>query len=614
MATRFASCFLSWLIGVLSAHTTPELHRLVTFGAMRGATVEVELVGEKLATASGVWFDTPDLTWTETLEASDKKLRGRIRVAAQAPLGPHIVYVRLKNGRSNSRLFNVTQFLSLLEAEPNDPPNPPQQIELRPQVIYGYMEGRIDVDVYTFQAKAGERWTFDLRSLEYGSHLECEMSIEDEHGRRVAFNDDRDEYLETPLIDHTFERSGAYRLKVDQYRGPQGVDCGTNCGYMLQISQLPVLLSAFPLGAAAGSRANVRIQGRALNSVREVYLVRVRNGEYYRLTFPYSIPVSIGPDPRHPPVIRGHVARTSANNLEAVFDVPWDAEPGLWRLWTNGPAGAADGVNLEITRLPEYSEKDAAQRDDLGMREAVINGSLDRDGEEDAFPIAARADRPLHAWTQAVQLGLPYIDTVLELFDSNGKLLAEHDDLMTGQGTVIGNPDSSLYYVPAKDETLRLVVRDRIGRGGPTYSYRLHLRNERPGFQLQTDPEEFTVARGAKEDLTALVIREPGFEEGVEIWVEGLPEGAESTRGSIRAGQYFGPSDDGDNVIIPHAALTIRVPERVAPGYYPIRVFGKSSSGQVVEAFTTLWIGPKGKRNDIRRPVPATTMTVVDAH
>jgi hypothetical protein len=167
--------------------------------------------------------------------------------------------------------------------------------------------------------------------------------------------------------------------------------------------------------------------------------------------------------------------------------------------------------------------------------------------------------------------------------------------------------------LPAKDEVLRLVVRDRIGRGGLTYSYRLHLRTERPGFQIQTDPEEFTVERGGASELTALVIREPGFEERVEIWIEGLPEGAEATRSSIRAGQYFGPSDDGDNIIIPRAALKIRVPERIAAGDYPIRVLGKSSSGQVVQGFTTLWIGPKGQRNDIRRPVPATTMTVVDA-
>ena len=130
MATRFASCFLSGLFCVLSGQTTPQLHRLAPLGAMRGTTVEVELIGEKLGTASDVRFDTPDLVWTETLEAAETKVRGKVTVAPQAALGPHIVYARLKNGRTNSRLFNVTQFPSLNEIEPNDPPKPPQQIEL----------------------------------------------------------------------------------------------------------------------------------------------------------------------------------------------------------------------------------------------------------------------------------------------------------------------------------------------------------------------------------------------------------------------------------------------------------------------------------------------------
>ncbi len=590
-----------------------EFHRLFPFGGMRGTTVEVELVGQGLAATTGVWFDTPDLDWTGTREAGDKSVKGAVRIAETAALGPHLLHIRLKNGRTNSRLFNVTQFPSVLEVEPNDPPQAGQEIQLRPQVIHGYMEGRIDIDVYTFQAKAGERWTFDLRSLEYGSHLECEMGLEDERGKRVAFNDDRDDYLETPFIDHTFARTGVYRLKIDQYRGPQGVGCGSNCGYMLQISQLPVALSAFPLGLPAGRRNSMRIHGQGLDSVREVLLTQVRAGEYYRLTFPYSIPIRIGPDARQAAVIQGRLKHASPTDLEAEFDVPAGAEPGLWRLWTKGQSGTADGISVEITRLPVYSEQEARRRPDLGAGEAVVAGSLDREGEEDDYPIAARAGKPLHLWTLATQLGLPLLDTVLELFDSSGKLLAEHDDLMTGQGTVIGNPDSSLYYVPSKNEKLRLVVRDRTGRGGPTFSYLLHSANERPGFQIQTDPEEFTIARGGEAEITALLIREPGFEEGVEFWVEGLPAGATATRGSVRPGQYFGPSDDGDNVIIPHSALRIQAPSNAALGDYPIRVFGKSTSGRVVEAFTTLWIGPRSKRNDIRRPVPATTMTIVDA-
>lgn len=588
------NCFRKLPLALLPVvcSAAPWIDRVTPLGAVRGATAEVEFIGRELSNVTDVWFDTPDLRWMKTAEATAQRVAGTVAVGREAALGPHLVHVRTKDGRTNTRLFNVTQFPGVLEQEPNDPPHAPQSITLAPQVIHGYLKGRVDIDVYRFEARAGERWTFDIRSLEYGSHLECELSLEDVQGKRVAFNDDRDDYLETPFLEHTFARSGTYRLKVDQYRGPQQVDCSANCGYMLQISQLPVVLSASPMGAVAGTTTRVRLHERHLEKLRRVYLTPVRLGEYYRLTFPFTMPLRARPD-RAATRVEGKVIGTA----EAEFALPASMEPGLWRLWVEDPAGVTDSLSFEVTAAA-----------------GAVDGSLDREGEEDSYDIDAVAGKPLHFYTLATQLGLPYLDTVLELFDGNGKLVAEHDDLMTGQGTVIGNPDSSLYYTPDKTERLRLVVRDRINRGGETYSYRLHQRSALPGFQLQTDPEEFRVFRGQEAELSVLLIPEPGFKEVVEVWAEGLPPGLTASKGQFRGGQYFGPSDDGDNVIIPDVHLKFRADGAMPVGEYPIRIYGRAASGGApVEAFTTLWIGPPGKRNDVRRPLPAITVNVVDA-
>ena len=201
----------------------------------------------------------------------------------------------------------------------------------------------------------------------------------------------------------------------------------------------------------------------------------------------------------------------------------------------------------------------------------------------------------------------------LELFDREDNLVAEHDDVMTGQGTVIGNPDSSLVYVPKQDGPLKLVVRDRIGRGGPTFQYRLKIETKHSGFQLLAQPENFTVPRGESAKLSVLLIREPGFEDGVEVWVEGLPTGVDAPSGSFRADQYFGPSADGDNIIIPQLTFPIEAPASLRPGAYPFQVYGRAKSGGlVVPAHTSLWIGPGIKRNDHRRPIPRIAMNVVE--
>jgi hypothetical protein len=205
-------------------------------------------------------------------------------------------------------------------------------------------------------------------------------------------------------------------------------------------------------------------------------------------------------------------------------------------------------------------------------------------------------------------MGLPEIDTVLELWSTEGKLLAEHDDLETGQGTVIGNPDSSLYYLPQKSETATLLVRDRTDRTGPTYSYRLHTKEESPGFQLLYEPEELSAVAGEEAEFEALLIKQPGFDKAVDVWVEGHPE----AKGRFRADQHFGPSGDGDNINIPVVNLKLKVPANAPPGDYPIRLRAQAEnqSGPIVEGLSTLWIGPQGKRNDTRRPLASPSIYI----
>ena len=410
-------------------------------------------------------------------------------------------------------------------------------------------------------------------------------------------------------------KDGSYYLQLDQYRGPQNVDCGRNCGYMLRISQLPLMQAVYPLGARRGTTAHITLVGSALDSAESVYIKRVRGAENYRMTYPYTMPIDMGPDPKRSadiPKTPGSIVSRSPTRLEAKIEIPPDARVGLWRIWVQGPHGSTDGLSFEVGDRPEYTEANL-RRLDLRQGEIVINASLDAEGEEDIYEIEGVAGKPLHIRTLAVQLGLPYIDTVLELFDADGKLVAEHDDVMTGQGTVIGNPDSSLFYIPEQDGLLKLVVRDRTGRGGPTFQYRLKIKSARPSFQLLAEPENFTVPKGHSAELAVLFIRQPGFEDDVEVWIDGLPGQTETLAGKFRADQFFGPSADGDNVIIPELKFRIPAPESLAPGSYPFQVRGRAGSGgPIVEAHTSLWVGPPRKRNDIRRPLPAIAMHIIE--
>lgn len=610
-AARILGLVLASLCSAAEPPGAPWIDRLEPFGAAQGETIEVRIVGERLEAATNVEFDTDELTWVETLSAEPDALIGRVYIKPGANLGAHTVDLRAPNGRSNGRLFYVDGLPSRKEADPNDSVESAQRIQLEPQVLHGSLPESPDRDYYRFEARAGERWIFDVRSIEYGGFLESNISLLDSSGERVAFSDDRDDYQETPTLEHVFDDAGQYYLVVDQYRGPQGVNCAKNCGYMLRISQTPIVEASHPLGARRGSSVRLSLRGRGLAELESVWLVPARNAEHYRLTFPFTMPVRAAAEPAHSTLLNGKILSASAAEATVEVEIPSDAPTGLWRLWAASAAGPVEGLSFVVDDLPALPELQARKKG-LDGGPLAVNGSLDEPEEEDIFTFQARRGQPVHFSVLAVQLGLPYIDPVLEISNAEGVFVAEHDDLMSGQGTVIGNPDSSLYWTPEADGEFRLHVRDRIGRGGPSFVYRLVFDSAKPGFSMITDAENPVVAQGGEGPIGVLLIRDPGFEQAVEVWAEGVPDGLEIGRSGFRADQPFGPSGDGDNVLIPELFLSISADSKLPLGDYKICILGKSEDGRVVEAFSTLWIGPPSKRNDVRRPRAAITLTVVE--
>jgi hypothetical protein len=561
-----------WPLVVLTA-----LHPL---GGQVGTAVELSITGAELGTATNVEFDCADLVWKHTIRREAGLLSGVVAIAPGAAPGGHMLRVLTAKGPSTSLLFNVGQYPAMVESDKRVVPALPAE-------IYGRLDGAADIDQYWFSAKAGERWLFDLMAMDHGSAVEARMMLLDSQGEKIAYNDDRDHFNEDPLIEHTFAKDGVYSVKLDQYRGPRGFTFGKNNAYVLRISALPRVVSVAPLGARRGAAARFVVEGSGLGRVERVYLTELRRAEYARMTYPYTIPIRFRADPDRVARIEGRVTAAAGERLEASFEIPADAAKGLWQLWVAGPQGAAAGLRLEI--------------DDGNAMDRVLTQ------RRDVHRVEARADEPLHFETLSAQLGGPFLDTVLTLRDEAGKKLAENDDVVAGQGGLLGNPDSSLFYTPKQNGTLLLEVRDRLNRGGATYPYRLKIDNATPSFQLFTTPENPVARAGEAAEIKVHLVREAGFEGEVEIWVEGGP------RARFRADQRFEPNADGADMLIPE--ITLQVPAGAAAGTQRVRIFGKAvSGGPTVEAHTATMIGPiyQGDWNFYRRPVPEITMTVIE--
>lgn len=596
----------------------PNIVRVFPLGGQAGTDVTLEILGDRLSNTTVVNFDSSDITWLQTIESSSRRLKGIVRIAPNAAFGPHMLRASTLDGHSTSAMFNVDQFPSVMEAEPNGTIETAQQIDTFPAEVQGRLDGAADLDIFAFRVRKGERRIFDLRSIEHGSAVEVRMILLDSSGKRVAFNDDRDDFDENPLVEHTFQESGTYYVKLDQYRGPRGFNFGKNCSYILRVSNLPQVSYVSPLGLRSGKSGRIRINGKALADIKEVYLKEIRQAEYARMTYPYTMPIRFSHDSTSEAKtsrISGKIVGRSATHVDAEFQVLANAQSGLWRLWAVSPQGVTDGISIEISQSEEFEESQAADRD--LPTTFNLNGCLCQSGKKDVYRFQGKAGQPLHFSTLAAQIGVPRLDSVLQLRDSAGKKLAENDDVVAGQGSLLGNSDSSLFYTPKEDGPLFLTVRDRTGRGGPDFQYRLKVDNRAPSFQLFTTPENFTAAQGGTGTIKVHLVREAGFEGEVSVWFEGFPPGIEPPKGKFRADQLFEPNADGADMIIPEIAFSVSVPSSVLPGRYPIRVFGVASNEEgnsnrrVVEGHATVMIGPLlDLWNFIRRPAPEIELTV----
>lgn len=601
------------------AQPPPKLSRVYPLGGQLGTTVPVEILGERLSDAARLEFDCKDLTWERTTEESTPgKLKGAISISGTAALGSHMFRIITRGGSSNSGIFNVGQFRSIAEIEPNNNPAVAQTINAFPVEVQGVLEGAPDSDVFAFEASEKQRWVFDLRSIEEGSAVEARMLLLDAAGQRIVFNDDRNDFNENPRIEYTFPVAGKYYIKLDQYRGPRGFNFGKLSAYTLRFSALPVVTSLRPLALRAGATATLRLTGTGMDSVAHIYVTELRQAEYARMTYPYTMPIKFRPDPeegRNASRLDGQVTQRAPGQVEVRFDVPEDVHEGVWRLWLVGANGTAEAGSLVIENCPTLDEKDAREAA-LGVEPLTVVGALEKTGERDVFRFRVKAGEPVHFSTLAMQLGVPFLDTVLTLRDESGKKLAENDDVVAGQGTLLGNPDSSLFYTPKQDGTVSLEVHDRLRRGGTGYEYCIKVERRAPSFQLFTTPENVTAAQGGVAEIKVHLVREEGFEGEVDIWFEGLPDGIRAERSQFRADQLFIPNADGADMVIPEITFRIAIPPASPPASYPVRVYGRAArtpQREPVEAHATLMLGPLlDVWNYVRRPLPQITLTVTE--
>ena len=378
-----------------------------------------------------------------------------------------------------------------------------------------------EVDRYQFAARKGQRLTFVVRARALIPYLadavpgwfQPTLAIRDERGRELAYSDDY-RFAPDPVIACEIPADGTYLLEIKDalFRGRE------DFVYRIAAGELPLITSVFPLGGAVDGRTSVELHGWNLPQDRLVVDAGGRGAGALLLS-----------------VVR-----------EGVF--------------SNSVRFAVDRTPDRLA--PETDEDDAAPAPvELPV---ILNGRIERAGDEDRFRFSGRAGDTIVAEVMARRLGSP-LDSVLTLCDAAGRPLATNDDAEDkAAGLLTHHADSQIIHRLPADGAYTLRIADAQRKGGVEYGYRLRLGPPQPGFELRVVPSSINVRAGGTVPVTVYALRRDGFTGEIALGLQDAPAGFAVSGGRIPPG--------ADSV-----TLTLTAPPQPREETLPVRLAGRAT-------------------------------------
>lgn len=431
-----------------------------------------------------LWFEGPviPLPDSQAQESYPRDQLGQVSIAADASLGFRKARVRNSQGVSNWLNFVVGDLPEVVEQEIDGAALP--VAVLLPVTINGRIYPREDVDIWSFEARAGVSYTCEVMAERFGSPLDSHLKVFGPLGQAITENEDH--FGKDSLLHFTAPESGLYQVRIHDanFNGLQ------HYVYRLTISDGPSIESIYPLGGRFGSSVAFQAVGQNLPESPIGLQLPADSSKSTELT--WSTQFSIAGD------------RTNAVRME-LSDLPemLEAEP-----------------NNSSAEIAEREIADVA---------AVLNGRIDRPGDVDIWRFAARKNESIDIEIHGARLG-SRIDSLISISNLAGNELATNDDLEKGQS------DSRIVFKAPEDAVFELTVKDRFAyRGGPDYAYRVWLQasDTAPDFELQIVQDVINLPRKAEVKLKVKAIRKNGMDGAIAISVYGLPDGVTVTGNTI---------------------------------------------------------------------------------
>lgn len=442
MTLRLISqAFVRVAIGALATNialaSEPILNDIQPTGAQRGTEVQFTFAGQRLADAQALLLYESGVVVKAITPAGNDAVKVDCVIAADCPLGEHRVRVRTATGISELRTFWIGALPVTAEAEPNSDFTAPQKVPFD-TTITGVITTE-DVDYFAIELKAGQRLTVEIEGMRLARAMfDPYIAILDSRRFELATSDDSTLWLQDGVSSVIVPADGTYIVQVREasYGGSDA------CHYRLHIGGFPRPLVVFPPGGKLGETTIVTLLGDPRG--------------------PTTMPVT-------PTVERGVRVMAQDDLGSAPSPLPFRVSslPDVLETPPQTPASA-----------PAADAAPPAARSPAPPPPLAFSGILEQPGERDVFRFSAAKGQVLDMLVLARRVKSP-LDSVLEVFDAEGRGLAGNDD-------TIGS-DAYLRFTAPADGEYSLRVRDHRARGGPTFVYRVEVAPPRPALSLSLE-------------------------------------------------------------------------------------------------------------------------------
>lgn len=439
-AAALVACLGSMLFASMVDAAQPVLTGISPTGVVRGEATTMTLSGARLSDARQILFEQPGITATELKPIDNSKFE--VIFTADADLKPGLYPFRVvtETGITNLRMISVGAMPVVNEVEPNSEFAAPQKIELNVTVV-GVVT-REDEDYFAIDLKKGQRVCCEIEGVRLSyfprnnsNFFDPFIAILDSQRFEQVTSDDAPLLQQDAMCAYVAPEDGTYVILVRD--SSFGGDNDAN--YRLHVGDYPRPVAMVPAGGRPGETIEARwVDADGTEAVAQISLPNIES---------FDFPISISSD--------GGVA-PSPNSVRV----------------------------LPMATVVEQEPNDNIKQPNLAAEglPLALCGTIEKEGDLDSFSFEAKQGQKIVARLYARSLLRSPLDAVVDIYDPNFNRVGGNDDAN-------GQPDSYAEFNAGADGVYVIRVRDHLGGGDPSYSYRLEVEVAKPELTLSL-PEE----------------------------------------------------------------------------------------------------------------------------